>query len=93
MPSPRCQQEKPVRGAPLPSIRSGTLEPISDRRDTVLRKETPMARTGAILVVVAVLLLGSTIPAPAQTLVVGGVGEPVSLDTAIIQDGNTVEIQ
>jgi hypothetical protein len=52
-----------------------------------------MARTGAILVVVAVLLLGSTIPAPAQTLVVGGVGEPVSLDTAIIQDGNTVEIQ
>ena len=44
-----------------------------------------VART--VLLVTAVLLVAMAGPALAQTFVFGGVGEPISLDTAIIEDG------
>jgi peptide/nickel transport system substrate-binding protein len=46
-----------------------------------------MRPTRAALAVFAAVVVGWTSPALAQTFVFGGVGEPVSLDTAIIEDG------
>jgi peptide/nickel transport system substrate-binding protein len=46
-----------------------------------------MRQLGAILLVLATLLLGSTVPGLAQTLVIGGLGEPVTLDSALVGDG------
>ena len=46
-----------------------------------------MRQTRAALIVFATLLLAWSSPALAQTFVFGAQGEPVSLDTAIIEDG------
>jgi len=46
--------------------------------------------SGALLVLV--LLLGAAGPAPAQTFVFGGQGEPVQLDPAVITDGISAKI-
>jgi peptide/nickel transport system substrate-binding protein len=46
-----------------------------------------MRPLGATLLVLATLLLGWTVPGLAQTLVIGGLGEAVSLDAAIVYDG------
>ena len=45
-------------------------------------------RTGKFAVLfVAAVLLGLAGPAPAQTFIFGGQGEPVQLDPAVITDG------
>src|SRR5215468_7621436 len=46
-----------------------------------------MRQLGAIFLGFVVLLLGWTAPGLSQTLVIGGLGEPVSLDSAIVGDG------
>ena len=51
-----------------------------------------MRLTRAVLVVAVALLVGWTSPALAQTFVFGAQGEPISLDTALIQDGVSQKI-
>jgi peptide/nickel transport system substrate-binding protein len=51
-----------------------------------------MRLTRAVLVVAAVLLLGSAAPALAQTFVFGAQGEPVQFDPAVITDGISAKI-
>jgi peptide/nickel transport system substrate-binding protein len=51
-----------------------------------------MRFTRAVLLVTAVLLVAMAGPALAQTFVFGGQGEPISLDTAVIEDGISQKI-
>src|SRR5262249_57835307 len=59
---------------------------------TTNRGGLPMRFARAVLLMTAVLLLGAAGPALAQTFVFGAQGEPVSLDTAIIEDGISQKI-
>src|SRR5262249_15256367 len=54
---------------------------------TIRRGGTSMRLTRAVLLLTAALVLAAAGPALAQTFVFGAEGEPVSLDTAIIEDG------